>query len=88
MRRTGESYFKCVVIPASQRDRVIDMFHTNFHLGIRSTYFELRKYCYWKEMWEDVKYRLSTCVKFQMKNPKKNNGKLNNIYALELLCLD
>ena len=29
-------------------------------------------------MWEDVKYRLLTCVKCQMKNPKTNNGKLNN----------
>ena len=48
MHRTIESYFKCVVIPASLRDRVIDMFHTNFHLGIRSTYIELRRYCYWE----------------------------------------
>lgn len=55
MRKVGDVYFQCVHIPPELRKEKVMVFHTKFHLGIKNTYNELRKFCYWQFMMEDVK---------------------------------
>ena len=44
MRKVGDSYYQCWVVPYHKRKQVMSLFHTNFHFCINNTYNEMKKF--------------------------------------------
>ena len=55
MRKVGNNYFQCCFVPPKYRKQLIMIFHTKFHLGVNNTYNEIRKFCFWDNLYEDVR---------------------------------
>ena len=64
---------RCIVIPNSLRQHVLDQFHTN-HMGIENTKILAHESVYWSSINADIeKYikNCATCPEFQQMQPKE-----------------
>lgn len=85
-----------LVIPASQKNRTIELYHDSVfagHLGTKRTYAKIAQKYYWKGMYQDVRDYVKTCLACQARKGKPNNKIGNHMTIpvgrpLELMSMD